>query len=599
MSIKPVDENDRSAEAPSSETSCLNSRQRAFPVIALVVCAVLINSFVVWFASAEHTLYVADQVRHWSFAVSFHDALLTDPVAAFGSAARDIARREVTVLPSIPIAFAMLVLGTSRFVYLLAVTNLYGIPSIVLLGFAASSLSRRTVGATGPLRTTTLLISAGVLCGAWIPVFIGYLGFGGVLLASAALWLYLRVDQQELSLSDGAVIGALIALAVLFRRWYAIFAVSALLAFALDALVHVILSGSRSVKSAALRLARPAIIAAASAATLLATAWPMMFGIVRRDYVDNFSAFREHGTFVQAIGAVSSDHGWAVLALLVGCFAILLAAGSTRRIALVLSIQMASAFFFFQRIQTHDVHHWYLYLPAATLLTTLGLARGISWLNPGIRRGIAVTVLGVLSLTQVCHVFLSIPKEDGGWLVGGQIRPAQRGDIDEIARMLAYMDRVLAEHPGYIYVLGVYPSLSDHLLAFANLSLGANFTTPRSILAASHLDRRDGFPGGLLEARYIIVGEPLRIAQPEVCRVLEIPAGYFTARRALANAFVPLPAEFHLDGDVTARVWARTRPNSPQEVERLRADLRAFYPHRPDIFGGEEVAPGQRAPSSD
>ena len=47
---------------------------------------------------------------------------------------------------------------------------------------------------------------------------------------------------------------------------------------------------------------------------------------------------------------------------------------------------------------------------------------------------------------------------------------------------------------------GYYGAASDQVLAFSNLSLGTNHPSVGGFLNSSHVDRRDGFPRGLLLA---------------------------------------------------------------------------------------------------
>ncbi|MCP4900506.1 MAG: hypothetical protein GY906_26380 [bacterium] len=554
--------------------------------VALVVlsCAFLLNAYTAWFNSQEHTLYAADEVRHWSFATGFRTAILNNPVAAINGAAKDIAHREVSVFPAIPVALAMVPLGNSRLAYLFAVINLYGLPSLCIAAFAAFSLWRPRTQTPGRPILVAALITSGLLCGLWIPVFAGYLGIGGVLLCVSVLWLYLRTDAQDLRLSHAVLIGILLALLVLFRRWYVFFTVSALAMFWAEALLVVLIQRPISIKRLLSGLSRPLTSTAACCATLLTLAFPMIIGIAGRDYVDSFSAYRHHSSALEAFGRAISEHGAITIAILVLSSLLLISSRATRRVGLLLAGQHILMFFLFQPVQSHAIQHWYLYLPGSAILMILGMARAWQELRSHRWRLIAAGVLVTVSIVQICHVFGNFPEYTSSVLVERHLSPRQRGDIDEITRLLAVLDRIVSRQPGHIYVLASSSVLTEHVLAFANLSLGASFQSPQRVLTTAQIDRRDGFPSGLFQAQYVILPHPIQVNQPNEQRVVSVPASYFDSRSGPAAAFVPLSAVFRLDNGVVARIWARTRPNTPSEADLISRDLRQIYPDHPYIY---------------
>jgi hypothetical protein len=122
-------------------------------------------------------------------------------------------------------------------------------------------------------------------------------------------------------------------------------------------------------------------------------------------------------------------------------------------------------------------------------------------------------------------------------------------------------------------------------LAFANLSLGTDFSSPRLILSSAHVDLRDGFPDMLLEASYVVVPDPVQWEmRAEDHQVVIIPTASFHERRNIALAFERLPESFLLRDGVEVAVFRRTRPVTSGEVEELSALLREKYPDRPAIY---------------
>ena len=150
---------------------------------------------------------------------------------------------------------------------------------------------------------------------------------------------------------------------------------------------------------------------------------------------------------------------------------------------------------------------------------------------------------------------------------------------------MRFLDQRLETEPGYTYVLASSDTLSEHVLAFTELSLGTSYRATRTILQSSHVDKRDGFPVGLLDATTVLVAEPVQLhLDPADQQVIAIPAESFLDGRNIARAFRRLEQDFTLQGGVRVVVFARTRPNRPDEVRELSDLLAAAYPDRPEIF---------------
>ncbi len=123
------------------------------------------------------------------------------------------------------------------------------------------------------------------------------------------------------------------------------------------------------------------------------------------------------------------------------------------------------------------------------------------------------------------------------------------------------------------------------MLAFSNLSLGTGHPSVKGFLESAHVDRRDGFPRGLLLADAVIVTEPVQIhLRADDQRVVVEAARSFRDETDIARAFQRLPVSFALDGGVRVFVFERVRTTTAEELEGFSSRLRDAYPDRPEIF---------------
>jgi hypothetical protein len=549
-------------------------------VLAAVLLAIL-SLYAARFVASEHTLYRADQLAYWTYSSRLAEHLRDDPWSAVQSVAWSVAHADLNLLPAVPIATAMLLVGDSRTAYILSVINLYGLAVVIALLVA---VRRLVPNGPTPRSMAVPVAAAGALLllpTLWRPVFIGYLGLGGVALGIVILAVYLHGEGADQGWKPLLLLGFLIALLALFRRWYALWSMAFCVVVAVDVGWRVVRDRSFDRRSILAAARTPLIVALTAIATLVVLAGPVTVQRVAPEYGEEFAAYARHGTLGGRLSEVVGEFGLLPLALVVAAAFLLGRRPRMRRVAVLLPLHMVVTWAFMVRLQDHSPHHWYLYLAAALLLLSSALVTEIGAIPrrlPRIGAAAAVVVVGlVVSAGVYLPTFQPVADAATPLVSRNRVRPQQRGDLDEVSRLLQYLDDRTAHRPGYIYVLGNTRTLSEQTLAFANRSLGTDFRSTALFLQTSHLDLRDGFPRGLLEAAYVLVPQP--------AQVIVIPTDSFIAGANIAKAFHRLPEEFLLERGVRVLVFERHRPNHPSEVAELSELLHRAYPDRPDIYG--------------
>ncbi len=554
-------------------------RELVGPLLWILGLILVVDLYAVWFVRSERTLYHADQVAYWSFSSRLAEAATERPAAAVQAVARSVASSDVNLLPAGPIAAVMMMAGDSRLVYILSILTLYGLAVGLALVFAL----RRIGGVHRPWVPALALLLLSTL---WRPVFIGYLDLGGVALALVVLALVLSPPERG-RWQMMALAGAMLALLTLFRRWWTVWAVGFAATLTVVAVCDFVVAMRRDRKAAVRQLAVPAVVGLSAALTLLVLAAPITVQRLTTDYGDRFAAYaltglREH------VAAVVGHWGLLGLALVGWAAVVALRSSATPRAAVFLCLQLAITYAVMVSIQGHSPQHWYLYSPQVLVLLGMGCARVAGSLG-GRRRRAALGALAGAGALIAAAVYLPaaarLADACGPLFPADRLRPQVREDLPEVERLLTYLDRMVGAGPARIYVLASSDTLSDQGLAFANLSLGAHHEALRAILSAAHVDRRDGFPRGLLQADVILVGEPVQVhLRAEDQRVVTEPVASFLSGTDIAGAFRRLPETFLVGDGVRVHVFVRQRANDVSEIEALSSRLRAAYPDRPDIF---------------
>jgi hypothetical protein len=573
---------------PADEPDLINAeRRRCGPILGsvllLVVVLLALDLYTVRFVAAERELYRADQLAYWSFSSQLADDLRQHPWAAVQAVAASVAHSDINLLPAVPIAIPMLVAGNSRVAYLLSVINIYGLAALVVL----LAVLMRTAAPTR-LVLVAYLAALLMLPGLWRPVLIGYLDIGGVALGMIVLAAYLRNDALSHRPKDLALLGFLVGLLAVSRRWFGLWSVAFCGVVVLDAVWCA--WRSRSLDRHRLwQAARvPFVLGLSAAATVAVLAGPIAMRRIGPGYAERFSAYSSSSSAAELMAKVIAEYGLISLGLLVACVVLLIGRRTTRRFGVLVSLHIACTFTMMVSVQDHSPQHWYLYAAGVLLVIGTGFVMLFETVRPSRRLAVisGFLVLGVLLTTSVYSVRAEAVANALGPLVPDQrVRPIIREDIDEVFRLIGELDHLAARDPGYIYVLGATGTLSEQTLAFANLSLGTAFKSLPLILRSSHVDLRDGFPDMLLEARYVVVPDPAQWEmRAEDHQVVIIPTASFHERRNIARAFERLPERFSLREGVEVSVYRKTRSIRPEEIQELSALLRAKYPERPEIY---------------
>jgi hypothetical protein len=481
-----------------------------------------------------------------------------------------------------------LLFGTGRLAYILSIVNILAFPSAIALVLLHNKLSELQGHASSILP----FISAGIVMLSptfWHPILFGYADAGGIVAIGLILWLCASNDSfPEQRPRDLLVIGVLIPMLVLYRRWYAYWAVSFYIALWIQACV-VPFSASKFDAKRFVRIASGCILQAiVSAAFFFAVAPTFGNRILHTDYADIYSAYRGSSTPFQAFRRIIEMVGlvWFSLAALGAVDALL--HRRTRRVAAFLLVQWLAIFVLFARTQDFGPHQLYLLLPTLLVFATLLITRLV--MKETSRRVAVLCGCLLVLATQFLATFsprdLWYGKELRGMLLlGVRHPPLARQDINEVDRMLEVMRGLLAEADDRVYVLASSAIINSDVLQSAYLSLGRYEDVPRRILGTHDVDKRDGFPEGLLTAQYVIVADPIQYhLRPEDQRVVGIPAQQVLDQEGIGAAFMKLPCEFTLDEAVKIYVYQKIRPISEPEVASLSAALRTFYPDRQQVY---------------
>ena len=460
------------------------------------------------------------------------------------------------------------IFGPGRVGFILAIVNTYAMPAFVVLLLANRFLSSRLrrPGSAGEASIRTVWVSAAALAffaPFWISTLWGYPDVGGVIFVSLVLILHWRKPWSERNPAELFALGVSLAGAVLFRRWYAYWAVAFFAVAFFEEILTIWTNRTRGVPIAWKGLAKLAASGLISLATFGLLAGPMVRRMFLTNYAFLYSYMRSDlaTSLTALVGRIGILH---IVVFFAGAWLAVVRPASRSRALFCLS-QLLFILVMFLRTQDFDAHHVYLLLPGVMLMIFVAMTnlfgRGAGPLKVGV--GMAYLLLSAVSCAAV---FLPVlPRVP--FLFPRAHAPLVRTDLPEIRRLFD----VLEAQGGSVYVLAASEVLNSSLLKAAPMSIDVPAAVADRIFWTRDVDKRDGFPVDLPRADLLIVATPVQtLGKPCEQRGIVLPAREMLEGRGIARHYERLPGEFDLQGSVRAMVYRRRSEISAEEIDALR-----------------------------
>lgn len=565
--------------------------------------AILANAFVAYFVKQEHYIYLWDYSGCWIQYLDISDLLAKHPITALHSIISSVRHNDYNFLAEFPLVPFDWLFGTGRLTYILAITNVFVVPSAFLIAFVAQRVRfAERSNSSWILAAATILM----LHPLWIPTLQGLPDAVGLVVIGGILLLHFAKPFDQQGWSYLLTTGFLLSLLVFLRRWYAYWVLAFFPALAISEGLAIYQRHGVAWREY-IALARKAIVIGLTLViTLFGFALPFALKAVTTDYSDIYSAYRSTDSVFEQGLSLIAYFGWTTF--FGGILGLLWLATrkETRSKAILLLVQSLIAFLLFARTQDFAHHHFLLIFPA------IALGLGVIVINVATRitrklwQCVALGTLLAVLLAGSSAVFVpkAAPISDRFGRLVPKVHwyPLVRNDFVALDNLLDRLDGLESQERGDIYVLASSAVLNDDVLR--------NYCVlrprPRSfcdrISLVNHVDRRDGFPRQFLQAVYVVVASPIQYhLRPDDQRVIGVLATELLEGHGIGKSFERLSGEFALGkgtcvwpgewrpdcysaNGVTVWVYARVRPFETADLDALAAEFAGFYPERKSMF---------------
>jgi len=568
-------------------------RRLAFWEAALfAVVFSLLTLFVVAYVSRERLIYFWDYVGYHNLYNDLGTRFQLGPLIALRSVFYSVRGSDYNSLPTLFLMPFRLAFGPGRLGYILAITITFVFPSIVLFSRLVRNLTGRVVTqSTFDEAGLTLLsiLSVALLPLLWIPVLLGSVDAGGLILIFIVLMLYFRVDFVEQKLGSVLSMALLLSLLVLCRRWYAYWVIGFFGALVVCEGLKCAWDRERRVHR--VLLAKNALtLGGVSFLSFFLIATPTAWKMLTTDYQDVYSAYRSRHPIFHNLEMLYDHMGLLTFAF-VGLGIVLSARNKMRRpIVNFLCVQFAITFVLFTRTQDFGFQHFYGVLATLALFLAFFTQDVFMWLKTRPGKIAALFLLLIATLAAFTVTFLpstgGLLKPVSFALPQARQYPKVRTDLKEVQALLNTLSDISKDSESTIYILSSSFSLNSSIVHEACFTLETpHRSLARKIAATNDVDKRDGFPIQFLKARYVVLTIPFGYhLAPQDQRVIGVLAEQIATGEGMGKSYDKLNFEFSLEDGSSAFIYRKDRPLDPSAIKSLSDFFVELYPANRDKF---------------
>jgi hypothetical protein len=541
--------------------------------IALLVCIFLIAYN---YVSSEKYFYFWDYVNYSDKVNHLVEKWQVSPSKVVEKVV-DSLGDNYSDLPSLLILPFRLLFGDSRLVFIVSLALVYLLPFSLAMGYVATLLI------TAPKHLvfwSTSFISVFIPT-IWVPVLRGYPDIGSVVLIAIALIIYWK-DFRLKKTKNIIAIAALISIAVFFRRHFAYGFRAFVLALILDALWIYLRTrrnyfSARFIKFVFIRAKR--IIALVIFFLIFSPV--LVFKTLFIDYRTLYSSYEV--SLAENFIYYGESYGWlfwflAALGFLLGFRAKILNLRQARFLVLFGICSVIQWIFFSRQLGVHYTTHFsiFIVLGISTLFWAVGM------LKQAIISNALLVFNSALLTANFCLGLTTIVQKSfpGRSLFAVNEPPLVRQDYGQFVQLLEYLKKLNPDRKP------IYIGASSWLFNSSVVKSGGSYLHPPiqpPVIGTSDIDSRDVYPlYRLLKARYVIIATPFQhhlvSSEQQVVRVV---MDAFVQNWRFAQDFKQLPVQFHLEKNMTIKIYERVRPASVGTILETLEQVRSRVLQKP------------------
>ncbi len=551
--------------------------------------------FVFLMVRQNRFIYYWDYGREWRTAIGVKNHFLQDVFSALKTVYRSINHEDYNQLMPMLAVFFLYAIGDSFNACVVLVEFFYMIPAVLVTAYTARKiLNRLELNNPGDISVLVIIAATPILHYVMLD---GFMDPPVLILVALSILTALDLECEKVDIKRSILLAAILTLLVLFRRHFAYYAVGFIFSQFVLFVLRLGLEKNRDKKKLFISYVGNMLIIGALALLILSV---FFRPFLMRSIFNNFSlAYKAYdATLTDKLYRIPEVFG--IIVLIFAFIAPVIPVLKNKAAGLIVFPLIANIVVttvLLWRVLQMNYHQYYLIVIQVMLLAIIGYAYFDKIFFRHRRRTSAGVVIVFAVWNFSCMffpAFWTIPN----WLFTTKhYEPKIRNDLAEIHNIVADIQNIVREDGGAdFYTLSSSGILNYSVLASSEYP---HDTNPLPTMYSTHdVDLRDGFPASLLQAEYVLVGDPVQTHLPEGTQyVITEPAEQILNNTGMGSYF-SLLKEYHLDKGVKAKLYKKTKSLDREIYAELRDFYDALYPDLPELFHDRLAYPKAFFPSS-
>lgn len=530
----------------AAEKAALKPWQRN--VIYFLVIALIVNILAVIYITKSNFIYFWDDSTYWDISRKIAAGVF-DEGGFWKNVYKSIGTQDYNYIAGLPSALLVKLFGESRLVYVLGLVNMYLIPSYIMIYLLAMKVSK------APKIATALTI---LLCPTMMFLaFNGFVDIGGLFICLLCFNLYYTKDGKKDGIWRYIVIGLLLVLVMLWRRWYAFFVVSFVTAMIADCVLF-----KRKWYNAA---ATVMVIGS----VLVLCFRDFVIQRLMNDYGNLYAGYKF--SMMTDFKLITRYFGLIYIGMLAVCSVIAAVKRKEKR-TFFMWVQIVVCLFMFVSTQTHGQQHLLLYVPSLIILTLI-IIKYITkeWM-----------LIGISLLAVIHSVNVYIPRKQPSniqeikslsAMPSFSMLTVRRDDTDEILALKRKLDETVYMGDS-LGVLASSFTLNEDILKNVEPSLGVKTMRDNYIVSLPQVDSRDVDLSALYNVNYVLAAFPAQThLAPGSQTVIEEAVRSFGEYTDIATAYEEVEGSETVIDDITVKLFHRVRDERAIDIAAFKSRL--------------------------
>jgi hypothetical protein len=548
-----------------------------------------VNAFTVYFIKQERYIYNWDMLAYWDPYLEIGRSLLVSPLGTIKSILLTVRYSDYNDLPVVPLIPFYYIFGETRLGYILAISNMYLLPSILILTYVSDRIISSYRQGVDLTVFSLIFITILIFGPLWIPTLRGYPDILGIIFIGLVLLIYIGTPLEKQNFVLLIITAVFLFIMGINRRYYNFWVEGFFVAAFLERFFSILLGGTKNYKEYFNLIKNLFIIAVICMVLYFVFSGLMVKRQLTTDWAEIYGAYQQSSSWLKRCLEFPEHFGLLYSALAIAGLVISIRIKRIRHFAIFLTLQTLITMIAFTRVQSFDFHQYLLICPAFLIFTAVFLDRTVSFLRVPFPRPVFIVLYLVFIVSMFAYSLVpnfSVPGRIVFLYPTELYKPLVRDDLKEIDRLLEYIERLSADKPGAsFYLLSSSALWNSSILQTAVKEKFKDPDTMPRINTTSDVDKRDGFPLQFFTSRYVIIAEPPQYhLNKKNQHIITIPSEKILGKDGVGLNYKELPESFALDKNIKLRMYERAKPPDYASIRSTLNDFLAYYPEMADRY---------------